>query len=824
MQHDFGIQFYEYGDSLKERLTGLWRAFTFESARRDITWERGTTPLTKTTSFAYDPADPPFGNLLSVREQDQTNALLRETLYSYKVYSDTARYIVDRRTTEDIRDGQGRWLARTVYGWDGSLGGDEPLTKGDLTLVRKYYDLPLQVQLPSVSHSSDTSHVYDIYGNKTAVTTYEGYGETTIVSGNTIWGPPGGGSTAKTQTTAYDTTFHVFPVRITEPITTLVTLNDYDFRMGTLTRVTDYNNQSTDLTYDVFARNKSQIRPGDSSAFPTAFVEYFDWEYSLHNRPIKYILGQREVAGTNAYKPSMTFYDGLGRQIQTKIESSNCRQSIVSDKLYDGLGQVTRESQPRYVDIGAEDCAPSSPFWNYVPTGGQLFRPTISQLDALGRSVRVEAPDPNIVTTMEYTLAQDSNSILRHSMSTIDPNHHRTDKLSDVFGRLVQVVEYSGDNSSDDPYLPYARTTYSYSPLDLLTTVVDGLGNTAASIQYDSLGRKTGITDLTMGTWSYEFYPSGSLKTQEDNGGLRIVFAVDLMDRLLTKTYPDGGGATSAFNYDGPVPFGKGRLTSTNRAGVTKTIEYDARGRTVKVEHTVPEMVGTRVFRWGYDSADRTSTITYPAAIIAPRQVVIEQIRYEYDAAWRPTKVCTNEIKYNNICYANNATYTALDQPVGWGLGNSLLQRYQYAGPMQRLERIQVGTAANPGVILNRQYAYDLGGNITTITKYRPDSTVQETENFTYDHRDRLTRWEIPDGQHYVDERYFFDILGNIDMKEKWRSQTDNETYDYVYQYGHAPGEGGPYAVREVEVKKGNSLHVDHYYNSQRQYLGQRWA
>src|SRR5262245_56140333 len=89
---------------------------------------------------------------------------------------------------------------------------------------------------------------------------------------------------------------------------------------------------------------------------------------------------------------------------------------------------------------------------------------------------------------------------------------------------------------------------------------------------------------------------------------------------------------------------------------------YDARGRKTGATDTVPGLTGTRVFGWAYDSADRLTQLTYPSV-----GGVTEHLTYSYDAARRPTSVCSD--RTGNPCYASGATYTALDQPDSWTLG-----------------------------------------------------------------------------------------------------------------------------------------------------------
>ena len=104
--------------------------------------------------------------------------------------------------------------------------------------------------------------------------------------------------------------------------------------------------------------------------------------------------------------------------------------TIVVDQVYDGLNQQTQISQPRYVTETL------SSFYQYTPPSGDRW--TTTSYDALGRPLTVQAPDAT-QTVMTYTL----NSGLR-ATRTLDANSHQTEHDSDVFGRLRQVIEYTG--------------------------------------------------------------------------------------------------------------------------------------------------------------------------------------------------------------------------------------------------------------------------------------------------------------------------------------------------------------------------------------------
>jgi YD repeat-containing protein len=136
--------------------------------------------------------------------------------------------------------------------------------------------------------------------------------------------------------------------------------------------------------------------------------------------------------------------------------------------------------------------------------------------------------------------------------------------------------------------------------------------------------------------------------------------------------------------------------TTCTCTGATQTSQvqwkYDTRGQNTSATYTLAGLTGTRTVLQAYDSGGRVTSITYPTG---------EVVQYAYDAAWR--QVSAYSSTYSTY-YASNATYTAIDQPSSFTLGNTLTQSYQYYTVMQRLSSIQVGTG---GSIFNRGYTYD---------------------------------------------------------------------------------------------------------------------
>ncbi|MFL5804112.1 MAG: Calx-beta domain-containing protein, partial [Roseiflexaceae bacterium] len=784
VNHRFTVEFKSYGDPF----SGLWRAFSYESQTDDTTYDSGNgAGLTKTTKYVYqntltDPTlglmtfqSAQYGNLYRTEEY-AAGVLIRITDHNFGTVDIPGSYIVDREWATSVRDSQRRLLAHSQYFYDGNNTSPSIIgAKGELSRVGKYFTVPLQTSAQGITlQGQDITYTYDTYGNRLSETTYAQPG-TRLYSGGSSWtiSPPGNGSAARTVTTAYDNPAtpideanSSLPIKITQPpatvgATPMVEQATYDYSMATLTSITDANNNATSAEYDQFGRLVKLIRPGDSTTFPTVQATYYD-NGAQYEPFFRYKVERRETANQVGVRVSQQFYDGLGRKIQVKTESSDGTASLINqvvNTVYDGLDRATRTSQPRYVPESGgafEARTPLAADW--------IERWTTTTYDGLGRPLLITAPD--------HTMANPDQTEHHYGITgsttyddVIDPNRHRAQQRYDVFGRLAEAVEFAGDCTSGlfftnytctgthtTPWTLYARTIYTYSPIDLLTNVTDAKGN-VTSMQYDSLGRKSNLLnpalpamrDPDMGDWNYSYDVNGNLTSQVDARGQQICFFYDALNRLLGKhAQPNGvcpgalAGSDVVYNYDELASTnGKGQRTSISNPNATTRWNFDTRGR--KSSEVYSNVAGlaagqTRTFQWAYDSADRVTSISYPST---------DQVNYTYDAGWHQTSACSALSCYvGNASNTDPATYTALDQPLRWAFGNDAIQQWTYSDPMQRLQRTQVGTAATPTSLMHRSYTYDTSGNVKTIG----DTVASQTQNFDYDAQDRLTHFSTSVG------------------------------------------------------------------------------
>ncbi|NJM07533.1 hypothetical protein HC891_17125 [Candidatus Gracilibacteria bacterium] len=638
------LQFYEGGSGgpYDFRASGLWRAFNYEWQTVETLVQGGTT--SNRTVETYYKLDCTLGveNYGNVRCQKEYNqqGLVRTTQHGY-IALDVAggAYIVNRNHVTTVSNANGVYLAHNQRFYDGqnqtlgAIGAEGLLTR--------------QIQVSNVGgvtaatlnnmtlYGVDSTYSYDTFGQVTQARSYNGPGWVKLVNNSWTASTPGNGSTARTTTTTYGANFPALPVSETNAAD-LITAAAYDYRLGTLVKVVGPNSVGNtfdclnhirtnavlpltgDITcagYDAFGRLIRVIRTGDSAAYPTLKATYYDTA-----KPFRYEIEQLEQAGNAQRRVTQHLYDGMGRQIQTKQESNGEAQTIVTDIGYDGLGRVVQQSQPRYV---AET---STTFYTYAEPSAtaSVMRWANTTYDGLGRVSTVTTYDPTgpgggRTTNHTYALTSDTQAGWLSEHQVTDANNHSQETHSDSLGRLIKVVEIGGTD---------ATTRYAYNPLDLLTNVIDAANN-QITISYDSLGRKTAMSDPDMGNWSYEYWGDSTLKRQTAPTGISTCFYYDAINRPTGRHFRTNTSCAAtipsttdvSYSYDEAASsYGKGRRTSmVTASGNSTRWQYDTRGRVSQVSHVVANVSGARTFNYIYDSADRLYKMTYPTVGGKPR-------------------------------------------------------------------------------------------------------------------------------------------------------------------------------------------------------------
>src|SRR5262249_27058399 len=182
----------------------------------------------------------------------------------------------------------------------------------------------------------------------------------------------------------------------------------------------------------------------------------------------------------------------------------------------DALGRVSRVSNPYRADNPGSAAPPSGPW-------------TTNDYDALGRMIRVTAPDDTHVDT-----AYNGN------MQTVTNQAGKKRRsVTDALGRLIKVIEAPDE-------LNY-ETIYSYDALGNLRQVTQG-AQTRAFV-YDSFSRVISATNPESGPVNYAYDANGNIIEKTDARGVKTTVTYDALNRATSKAYsgttPEGTAAAN---------------------------------------------------------------------------------------------------------------------------------------------------------------------------------------------------------------------------------------------------------------------------------------
>ncbi|MBK9233071.1 MAG: RHS repeat protein [Anaerolineae bacterium] len=589
-----------------------------------------------------------YGNVTAMRTYSDTVGTLyrsQETVY-FPANTSGGVYIVNRPAQVLLKDATGACKGETRYFYDNNTAYTKKPSKGDVTKVR--------VGQTSCGGSwADTRYLYDDWGNSKIVTDTLGH----------------------MITTTYDTTAGAWPMLYALPTSVIAplvgtTTYAWDKVLGQVTSVTDPNLATTSYSYDQWGRQTQVIKPGDDATNPTLRFGYT--HYAGPGSPY-WVKQEQKESGSN-YLESRTFYDGMGRVVQTQAEAASSSQSILVNTQYQPLG-VLRTSVPYTVtgSLGGY----RTPDWNQAKTQ--------TTYDALGRVTQVTQPDGTTVKSFY----QDRKT------AVLDALNRQTISETDAVGRLYKVKQYQAtvNGQPDWDATVYARSVYTYTVSDQLEQM-KGPDEALTAMTYDLLGRKTRMTDPDMGIWSYTYDAVGNLLTQTDARGCVITFSYDGLNRLTQKQpdkrasgCTDGGGL---HRYQRRQQ--KGRRTGmSDSSGITSWV-YDARGRLVQESKYVNGTGGgTFVTQWGYDSADRPLWMKYPGGSAGQ---IGEQVHYAYTTQGLLDTVQSN----GGVYYVGKTQYNERGQVMERWLGSTtgvVKQLYAYSAAENfRLVTLKAGNAS----------------------------------------------------------------------------------------------------------------------------------
>ncbi|MBF0490603.1 MAG: hypothetical protein HQL15_08325 [Candidatus Omnitrophica bacterium] len=682
----------------------------------------GTTTLKRTASEITYGENPQYGDptqTINYGEVDVAgNDIGTDMLTSTISYvNNPTSWLLGLPSQTMVMDINGTLVSKTSFYYDGSTSLTATPSLGRLTAKTNWLGSSTQAD-------PQTKYTYDVYGN--LLTTVDPIGNTTTIT--------------------YDNDVHMFPVQMTNALNQTsktsyygvdgTPLNASGLRglWGQTRSVTDANTQTAYTSYDVLGRPSFSVSPLDSVALPTSIITY-----NIQPTYTAVISQARVESGSSPMISSVTFYDGLGRVIESKSLGPNAGQSIVSGQTeYDQRGLPIKKYVPRFTTTSLSTLDPIDSSVAYAQM----------QYDAMGRAVKSINPDGTY-----------SNVVYDHwDTTTFDENGHMQKSYKDAMGRLIKKEEYKGADGRwasypSNSYTVYATTNYTYDALGNLTKLTDTKNN-VTTISYDHLNRKIAMNDPDMGAWSYNYDANGNLISQVDAKGQTVRFSYDALNRLLNKTdgipsgpinnFPILPPVTPSFNvvynYD-PVAqnYAKGRLGSVTydngqaglpagQAGFT----YDQVGREIASTKTID---GTtyNVSRQ-YDALNRLKQIQYPDGA---------QVKYLYNQAGQVTAVADAAAVVNGTLVLNDSPIRFAANSSEW-FDKALGVKDAYAAvakatpavtktaPSVTLTSPDGGSYVTPTNIVLTASASTASGSITKVVFYRGTTLLATVTSAPY--------------------------------------------------------------------------------------------
>lgn len=446
----------------------------------------------------------------------------------------------------------------------------------------------------------------------------------------------------------------------------------------------------------------------------------------------------------DAHGKPLTMVDPNGL---TTTLAYDARQRLISSSVggelttyeYDGVGQLTRVSQPdgSYIEY-TYDAA-------HRRTGVEdnLGDHVVFTLDAMGNVVGEDVLDPAHVLARTHARVYDGANRLSQEIgaagqitqythdnqgnitSVTDPLGHVTANQYDALNRLTQVIDPAS-----------GVTKYGYNALDALTQVTDPRSLTT-SYTIDGLGNTTQQTSPDTGVSSSTYDAAGNILTRTDAKGQVTTYTYDALDRVTSVTFHDG--SRQFYTYDQGVN-GVGRRTGvtemTPSDDVTLQIaySYDPRGRVITETRTIAGVA--HVTAYAYDAAGHMVSMTYPSG---------REVAYSYDAAGRVAGVITTK---DDVAHAVVSAVTY--QPFGgvkglvYGNGQTYARQYDLDG--------RVASYTLGGTLFD--IGFDPAGRIDHLAESgNPASAI----SYGYDALDRLLLATTPSGSF----GYSYDPVGN---------------------------------------------------------------
>jgi RHS repeat-associated protein len=529
-----------------------------------------------------------------------------------------------------------------------------------------------------------------------------------------------------------------------------VTRFGYD-AAGNRTSVTDANVHTATTTYDVMnepiARADGNGKTWTTQRDPGGLV--------LHEADP---LGHQTAYSHDAIGNLTSKIDPLGRtttlayDLDQRQTTEAAPDGIATAFQYDPLGNLTAVTQ------NARTGVTPGPSVNVKTTHGY---------DA--RNLLTTTTDPNGgMTTYGYDVrglrTSETNPLGKVTAFTYDAAGNKATR-TDANG-VTTMYDYDTRNLLTKQSYPGGKTeTFAYDAVGRQVTATNANG--AVATTYDSLGRKTSVTDAAGKTLQYSYDPASNRTRLRLPDGRVLAYGYDAADELTQLNSPLGGLTMS---YDTA-----GRLVGVARPNTAKTtLTYDNANELTSME-TKPGLAALASFAYSYDAVGnvgrRVQNVGGPTTTTD----------YVYDPLRRLTASVGGPLPstYRYDAAGNRLAWSAPDDPYTPKPSDPFTQTNSFDASGQLTKSVTARHNGGASFTSTTTNVYDGDGNrlqATTIAQAPGQSTGTK---YTYDFENRLLTSvpsdPLPNRGDGNDQRKYartYDALGRLVTETRGTTKT----------------------------------------------------
>ncbi|MFC5741197.1 RHS repeat-associated core domain-containing protein [Dyella tabacisoli] len=435
----------------------------------------------------------------------------------------------------------------------------------------------------------------------------------------------------------------------------------------------------------------------------------------------------------------------LTRTVRANADGSASAQDAMTQMAYDGVGNVTKVTDPdgvfvsytydaahRLTDITDAlgnrihytlDAAGNKIKEDIYDSTGIVRRTLSRSYNTLGQLTAVTDALNRAVFNAGYSDSYDANGNLVHTADALGVQRKQS---YDGLHRLVSTLDnYNGTDTATQN----TSSTFTYDARDQLTGATDPSSLTT-TYTYDGLGNRTALQSPDTSNSSDTYDAAGNRLTHTDARGIVSASSYDAINRLIGTVYASTPALNVSYSYDDAnsvtgcaASRPLGRLTRVVESSVTTVFCYDTRGNVTQKQQIIGSVTDTT--QYTYTLAGRLSTLLSPSNT---------GVSDSYNANGQLSSVQVIPSGGSTASAIVSAiTYLPFGPVSSYSLGNGQTVTRNYDA------NYALSDLTSPA--LNLHFARDAMGNITAEGNAQGASPA--TETYSYDSLYRLTSLNV---------------------------------------------------------------------------------